>query len=81
MPDFKYADETEVKVSQLMTPEFTNFFGNVLKSWDWGKSSPIFLDWRDALCGWRHPHGKILGPLGLRRQAEHRKTDQEEPGL
>ena len=22
----------------------TNFFGNVLKSWDWGKSSPIFLD-------------------------------------
>src|SRR5918911_3506497 len=29
MQDSKYADETEVKVSQLMTPEFTNFFGNV----------------------------------------------------
>ncbi len=29
MPEFKYADETEVRVSQLMTPEYTNFFGNV----------------------------------------------------
>jgi acyl-CoA hydrolase len=28
-PEFKYADQTEVRVSQLMTPEFTNFFGNV----------------------------------------------------
>src|SRR3989440_1364082 len=27
--DFKYADETEVRVSQLMTPEWANFFGNV----------------------------------------------------
>lgn len=25
----KYADETEVKVAELMTPEFANFFGNV----------------------------------------------------
>src|SRR5438105_1309140 len=25
----KYADETEVRVSQLMTPEWANFFGNV----------------------------------------------------
>ena len=29
MVEFKYADETEVKVSQLMTPEYANFFGNV----------------------------------------------------
>src|SRR5213595_1816337 len=26
---FKHADETEVRVSQLMTPEWANFFGNV----------------------------------------------------
>src|SRR2546426_8982223 len=25
----RFADETEVKVAQLMTPEFANFFGNV----------------------------------------------------
>jgi acyl-CoA hydrolase len=29
MPEFKYADLTEVRVSQLMTPEYSNFFGNV----------------------------------------------------
>ena len=29
MPDFKYADESEVKVSQLMTLEWANIFGNV----------------------------------------------------
>lgn len=29
MPDFKYADETEVRVAELMTPEWANFFGNV----------------------------------------------------
>src|SRR2546421_5346017 len=29
MPDFKFADQSEVRVSQLMTPEFTNLFGNV----------------------------------------------------
>lgn len=29
MPDFKYADETEVRATQLMTPETANFFGNV----------------------------------------------------
>ena len=29
MPEFKYADQTEVRVSQLMTPEWANFFGNV----------------------------------------------------
>lgn len=29
MPDFKYADETEVRAAQLMTPEWANFFGNV----------------------------------------------------
>jgi acyl-CoA hydrolase len=29
MPEFKYADQTEVKVSQLMTPEWANFSGNV----------------------------------------------------
>jgi acyl-CoA hydrolase len=29
MPTIKYADETEVKVAQLMTPEWANFFGNV----------------------------------------------------
>jgi uncharacterized protein (TIGR00369 family) len=27
--EFKFADETEVKVSQLMTPEWANFLGNV----------------------------------------------------
>lgn len=27
--DIKYADETEVKVAELMTPERANFFGNV----------------------------------------------------
>lgn len=29
MPDFKYADETEVRAAQLMTPEWANFFGSV----------------------------------------------------
>src|SRR3569832_505455 len=29
MPEFKYADLTEVCVSQLMSPEYSNFFGNV----------------------------------------------------
>ena len=29
MPNFKYADESEVKVSQLMTLEWANIFGNV----------------------------------------------------
>jgi uncharacterized protein (TIGR00369 family) len=29
MPEFKYADETEVRSSQLMTPETVNFFGKV----------------------------------------------------
>lgn len=29
MPEFKYADETEVKVAQLMTMEWANFFGSV----------------------------------------------------
>jgi uncharacterized protein (TIGR00369 family) len=29
MAEFKYADETEVKAAQLMTPEWANFFGNV----------------------------------------------------
>jgi acyl-CoA hydrolase len=29
MPETKYADETEVKVAQLMTPEWANFFGSV----------------------------------------------------
>ena len=29
MQEFKYADETEVKVAQLMTPEWANFFGSV----------------------------------------------------
>jgi acyl-CoA hydrolase len=29
MTPTKYADETEVKVAQLMTPEWANFFGNV----------------------------------------------------
>ncbi len=29
MAEFKYADETVVSVSQLMTPEWANFFGNV----------------------------------------------------
>ena len=29
MPEFKYADQTEVRASQLMTPEYSNFFGNV----------------------------------------------------
>ena len=29
MPDLKYADESEVKVSQLMTLEWANIFGNV----------------------------------------------------
>src|SRR5579872_6441770 len=29
MPEFKYADETEVRISQLMTPEWANFFGSV----------------------------------------------------
>jgi acyl-CoA hydrolase len=29
MPEFKYADLTEVRASQLMTPEYSNFFGNV----------------------------------------------------
>jgi uncharacterized protein (TIGR00369 family) len=29
MQAFKYADETEVKVAQLMTPEWANLFGNV----------------------------------------------------
>src|SRR5687767_7206302 len=28
-PEFKYADETEVKVSQLMTPEWANILGDV----------------------------------------------------
>lgn len=27
--DVKHADETEVKVSELMTPEWANFFGNI----------------------------------------------------
>jgi acyl-CoA hydrolase len=29
MPEFKYADETEVKAAQLMTPEYANFLGAV----------------------------------------------------
>ncbi|HZT40569.1 MAG TPA: acyl-CoA thioesterase [Chthonomonadaceae bacterium] len=29
MPEFKYADETEVRVSQLMTLEWANFLGTV----------------------------------------------------
>jgi acyl-CoA hydrolase len=29
MPDFKYADQTEVKAAQLMTPEYANFLGAV----------------------------------------------------
>jgi len=29
MADSKFADETEVRVAQLMTPEWANFFGNV----------------------------------------------------
>jgi uncharacterized protein (TIGR00369 family) len=29
MPEFKHADETEVKVAQLMTPEWANFAGTV----------------------------------------------------
>src|SRR5207248_203650 len=29
MPEFKYADESEVKVAQLMTLEWANIFGNV----------------------------------------------------
>jgi len=29
MPDFKYADETEVRASQLMTLEWANFLGTV----------------------------------------------------
>jgi uncharacterized protein (TIGR00369 family) len=29
MPDFKYADQSEVKVAQLMTPEYANFLGAV----------------------------------------------------
>jgi uncharacterized protein (TIGR00369 family) len=29
MADSKYADQTEVHVAQLMTPEWTNFFGDV----------------------------------------------------
>ncbi len=29
MPEHKFADESEVRVSQLMTLEFANFFGNV----------------------------------------------------
>lgn len=29
MREFKYADETEVRVAQLMTPEWANFLGNV----------------------------------------------------
>lgn len=29
MPEFRYADETEVTTSQLMTPEWTNFFNSV----------------------------------------------------
>ncbi|HLK60597.1 MAG TPA: acyl-CoA thioesterase [Chthonomonadaceae bacterium] len=28
MPDSKFADETEVKAAQLVTPEWANFFGN-----------------------------------------------------
>lgn len=28
-PEFKYADETEVRVSQLMTPEWANLYGNI----------------------------------------------------
>jgi uncharacterized protein (TIGR00369 family) len=29
MPEFKYADETEVRAAQLMTPDLANHFGNV----------------------------------------------------
>lgn len=29
MAELKFVDETEVRVSQLMTPEWANFFGNV----------------------------------------------------
>jgi acyl-CoA hydrolase len=29
MPDFKYADQSEVKAAQLMTPEYANFLGAV----------------------------------------------------
>jgi uncharacterized protein (TIGR00369 family) len=29
MDDIKYADETEVRVAQLMTPEWANFYGSV----------------------------------------------------
>ena len=29
LPEFRFADETEVSAAQLMTPEWANFSGNV----------------------------------------------------
>src|SRR5262245_18907335 len=59
-----------------MRSDKTNFFGNVFKHWDRGKSTPVFPDGGGAFSG-RHRRWNGLGALGFRGKTENQKTDQQ----